>query len=315
MLNELLPYFLFLIGLFMLLIGAEVVIDNSKKIAFRFNISEIIIGVTVVALGTSFPELIVSIFAIFDKQHDIVIGNIVGSNIANIGLVLGVTSILSPIILDSRNKEINYNLLILFIATISLIFGLIFNIVNNVFGMTLLFLLFFYIYILFKYFLNNDDKENQVKDVDSLNKILFFIILGFVLVSFGSEFFINGVIGISENLGFSNNLIISMTLVALGTSLPELVTTLSAIRKNESNMALGNVIGSNIINILLVIGSCAIIGNSLFFNLELIMPHLIVLFIATVSLIFICIFLKKINKILGIYFIILYIIFIYINFS
>ena len=142
MLVELLPFFLFLIGLVMLLVGAEVVIDNSKKIAFRFDISEIIIGITVVALGTSFPELIVSIFAIFDKQHDIVIGNIVGSNIANIGLVLGVTSILSPVLLNPKNKEINYNLLILFIATISLIFGLIFNIANSLFGATLLFLLF-----------------------------------------------------------------------------------------------------------------------------------------------------------------------------
>ena len=315
MLVELLPFFLFLIGLVMLLVGAEVVIDNSKKIAFRFDISEIIIGITVVALGTSFPELIVSIFAIFDRQHDIVIGNIVGSNIANIGLVLGVTSILSPILLNSKNKEVNYNLLILFIATISLIFGLIFNVANSVFGAALLFLLFLYIYILFKYFVNNNDKENQVKDEDSLNGILFFIIIGFLLVSFGSEFFIKGVIGISESLGFSNNLIISMTLVALGTSLPELVTTLSALRKNESNMALGNVIGSNIINILLVIGSCAILGKNLFFNLEQIMPHLIVLFIATVSLIFVCIFLKKINKILGIYFVILYTIFIYINFN
>jgi len=315
MLVELLPFFLFLIGLVMLLVGAEVVIDNSKKIAYRFDISEIIIGITVVALGTSFPELIVSIFAIFDRQHDIVIGNIVGSNIANIGLVLGVTSILSPILLNSKNKEVNYNLLILFIATISLIFGLIFNVANSVFGAALLFLLFLYIYILFKYFLNNNDKENQVIDKDRLSRILFFIIMGFLLVSFGSEFFIKGVIGISESLGFSNNLIISMTLVALGTSLPELVTTLSALRKNESNMALGNVIGSNIINILLVIGSCAILGKNLFFNLEQIMPHLIVLFIATVSLIFVCIFLKKINKILGIYFVILYTIFIYINFN
>lgn len=315
MLVELFPFFLFLFGLFMLLIGAEVVIDNSKKIAYRFNISEIIIGITVVALGTSFPELIVSIFAIFDKQHDIVIGNIVGSNIANIGLVLGVTSILSPVLLNPKNKEINYNLLILFIATISLIFGLIFNIANSLFGATLLFLLFLYLYVLFKYFLNNDEKENQVKDKSNLSKILFFIIIGFVLVSFGSEFFIKGVIGMSESLGFSNNLIISMTLVALGTSLPELVTTLSALRKNESNMALGNVIGSNIINIFLVIGSCAVLGKNLFFNLELIMPHLIVLFIVTVSLIFACIFLKKINKILGIYFIILYTIFIYINFN
>ena len=256
MLVELLPFFLFLIGLVMLLVGAEVVIDNSKKIAFRFDISEIIIGITVVALGTSFPELIVSIFAIFDRQHDIVIGNIVGSNIANIGLVLGVTSILSPILLNSKNKEVNYNLLILFIATISLIFGLIFNVANSVFGAALLFLLFLYIYILFKYFVNNNDKENQVKDEDSFNGILFFIIIGFLLVSFGSEFFIKGVIGISESLGFSNNLIISMTLVALGTSLPELVTTLSALKKNESNMALGNVIGSNIINILLVWFMC-----------------------------------------------------------
>ena len=315
MLVELLPFFLFLIGLVMLLVGAEVVIDNSKKIAYRFDISEIIIGITVVALGTSFPELIVSIFAIFDRQHDIVIGNIVGSNIANIGLVLGVTSILSPILLNSKNKEVNYNLLILFIATISLIFGLIFNVANSVFGAALLFLLFLYIYILFKYFLNNNDEEKQVKDKDGLSRVLFFIIMGFLLVSFGSEFFIKGVIGISESLGFSNNLIISMTLVALGTSLPELVTTLSALRKNESNMALGNVIGSNIINILLVIGSCAILGKNLFFNLEQIMPHLIVLFIATVSLIFVCIFLKKINKILGIYFVILYTIFIYINFN
>ena len=150
MLVELLPFFIFLIGLVMLLVGAEVVIDNSKKIAFRFDISEIIIGITVVALGTSFPELIVSIFAIFDRQHDIVIGNIVGSNIANIGLVLGVTSILSPILLNSKNKEVNYNLLILFIATISLIFGLIFNVANSVFER----LYCFYYFFISIYYLN-----------------------------------------------------------------------------------------------------------------------------------------------------------------
>jgi len=301
----------------MLIYGADVLIDNSKNVAYKFNISKTIIGITVVAFGTSFPELIISIFAAMKNDHSIIMGNIIGSNIANIGLVLGISGFIYPIIVKSNISRMKYNMTFLLISTISLIIGLIMNIINGFYGVFLLLLFIVYIYYLFKYFLKDDDEgkidREEVKH-HSLIYLIIFVCFGFVLVSLGSDFFIKGTIGISQYLGYDNNLIISMTLVALGTSLPELVTSVVAIKKGETRMAIGNIIGSNIINILLVIGICSFIADNFIFDLVSIQLHLTILLIITLALIFITLFYKKINRMVCLFFITLYIIFIYINF-
>ena len=312
------PFIIFVLGLSMLIYGADVLINNSKNVAYKFNISKTIIGITVVAFGTSFPELIISIFAAIKNDTSIIMGNIIGSNIANIGLVLGVSGFIYPIIIKSNVNRMRYNMAFLFISTISLIFGLIINIINIYYGIFLLLLFYVYIFYLFKYFLKDDDDETHIDRDDikhySLIYLFFFICFGFVLVSLGSDFFIKGTIGISRYFGYDNNLIISMTLVALGTSLPELVTSIVAIKKGETRMAVGNIIGSNIINILLVIGVCSIISNTFIFDFSSIYFHLTILLIITLALIFITLFYKKINRMVCLFFIILYTIFIYVNF-
>ena len=312
------PFIIFVLGLSMLIYGADVLINNSKNVAYKFNISKTIIGITVVAFGTSFPELIISIFAAIKNDTSIIMGNIIGSNIANIGLVLGVSGFIYPIIIKSNVNRMRYNMAFLFVSTISLIFGLIINIINIYYGIFLLLLFYVYIFYLFKYFLKDDDDETHIDRDDikhySLIYLFFFICFGFVLVSLGSDFFIKGTIGISRYFGYDNNLIISMTLVALGTSLPELVTSIVAIKKGETRMAVGNIIGSNIINILLVIGVCSIISNTFIFDFSSIHFHLTILLIITLALIFITLFYKKINRMVCLFFIILYTIFIYVNF-
>ena len=312
------PFIIFVLGLSMLIYGADVLINNSKNVAYKFNISKTIIGITVVAFGTSFPELIISIFAAIKNDTSIIMGNIIGSNIANIGLVLGVSGFIYPIIIKSNVNRMRYNMAFLFVSTISLIFGLIINIINIYYGIFLLLLFYVYIFYLFKYFLKDDDDETHIDRDDikhySLIYLFFFICFGFVLVSLGSDFFIKGTIGISRYFGYDNNLIISMTLVALGTSLPELVTSIVAIKKGETRMAVGNIIGSNIINILLVIGVCSIISNTFIFDFSSIYFHLTILLIITLALIFITLFYKKINRMVCLFFIILYTIFIYVNF-
>ena len=315
MLNN--PFIIFFLGLFLLIYGADAIIDNSKKIALKLNISKIIIGITMVALGTSLPELVVSIFATLKNENGIIVGNIIGSNIANIGLVLGVTAFLSPILIDLNLNRLRFNMTFLLLSTLALIIGLLLNIINIFYGLLLIFLFLVYIYFLFKYFSKDDNKikENNFNINNyGLLYLFFFVFIGFFIVSLGSDFFIKGAIGISEYFGYKNNLVISMTLVALGTSLPELATSIMAIKQGESNIALGNIIGSNIINILLVVGLCGIISSDFSYEAINILPHLAILLFITLALISIVLLYKKINRMACLFFITLYIIFIYINF-
>ena len=311
------PYIFFIIGLFMLVLGSDRLIENSKSIASKFNISKTVIGITIVAFGTSLPELIVSIFAAIKNENAIIVGNIVGSNIANIGLVLGILVLFRTIVIKTNYKRMQFNMIILFIATSLLIVLLATNYLNTLSGTFFVVLFILYIYYLFKYYLTDEEGNSEV-DTNikyySFIYLIIFIVFSCILVSFGSDFFIKGTIGISSRLGFNNHLVISMTLVALGTSLPELATSLVAIRKGETRMAIGNIIGSNIINILLVIGISSIISNNFIFKLSNILPHLSILLVITLALIFIITFYRRIGRLAGLFFIILYILFVCINF-
>ena len=307
------PYIVFIFSLFTIIYGSNLVVNNSKQIAIKFNISKLIIGVTIIAFGTSFPELIVGILSSIENKGDIALSNVVGSNIANLGLVLGILAFIKPITIKP-NKKISFNLISCFIATISLISLLYFyNGVSLIGGYLLLILFLIYMYYLFSNYSRDDSfLKSQNKKFSFLYILKLF--LGFALLAFGAEFFISSIVGISSQLGFEDNIAISMSLVALGTSIPELVTSLVAVFKKEEGLAIGNIIGSNIFNILLVVGISSIV-NPITVNFILIKYHLLLMFIVTIFFISSIYLVKRINRVLSSIFICIYFVFLYINFS
>ena len=294
----------------MLYFGSDYLVDNSSLLAKRNNISPLIIGVTVIAFGTSLPELVVSVNAAFNNFPDLILGNIVGSNISNICLVLGLILVLYNFkVLDFSNSK--RNLFSLFIIT--LLFAILILILDKLnFYTSLLFssLFLLYLYIIFKN-QSSDYPNEELNDV-KLIKILFLIISGLLLVVFGSDFFINGAVGIADFLQIEKS-IIGLTVVALGTSIPELFVSINAAIKKEYDFIFGNVIGSNIFNITLVGGLVGFLKDIAYDSSDY-FCSLLVLSIVTLLLVFL--FIQKIilNKILGSVFIIIYFIFLYINF-
>jgi cation:H+ antiporter len=251
--SEFLYILQFIGGSIFLYFGAEYLIENSKKLASHFKISPIVVGITIVAFGTSLPELVVSILANFKNEPGIVLGNIIGSNIANIGLVLSITAIIYPIVFTFSKIKVDL-LFLLTITTMPLIF-----IVNGhltaIQGIQLFIVLGFYVYYLVKR--DSDIDLDEPKKAFSLS-VPFFIIFSITGLAFGSHFFVEGAIGITKILGVSS-ITVGMTIVAIGTSLPELATSAIAAKQGNSAFAIGNIIGSNIMNIVAVLGLTIII--------------------------------------------------------
>ena len=315
MIENLNSYIQFIIASSMLIFGSNMLIDNCKLLAEKFNISKFIIGVTILALGTSLPELVVSLSAILQDspEGDIVIGNIIGSNIANIALVFGSVILIKQISINRDNK-LRFNLATLILLTFLFnLFLMTNNAIQRFEGLILIFVLMIYLFVLFTKFsrekLNN---YNSTSDFKIMN--LLFLISGFILLKYGSELFVISAISISKNLGFSNYISISMTLVALGTSLPELITSIVSIMKKEQGLAIGNIIGSNIINISLVGGLSASILNINVY-LDLIRVHLIMLLLLTFFIFIIGYYKIKINRLIGFSFLCIYSYFIIMNFK
>lgn len=308
------PYITFLFASIILVLGSELLISNSKSIAEKFNISKFVIGITILAFGTSLPELVVSISAMFNvpPQGDVVIGNVIGSNIANISLVLASIAIINPIKLNMNNK-LYFNLFAMFFITLLFIlFIRYYNIgLVKVEGYILLISLLLYLYILFSKFSRESIDEYKTK-----HKQYFFTLIllgvGFLLLKYGSDLFVSSSLIIAEKLGFKT-IAISMTLVALGTSLPELITSLVAVYKDEKALAIGNIVGSNIINISLVASISSIISD-IDINYLKINNHIIILFFLTASIIIFSVFFRKIGRIIGIIYLSIYLYFIMINF-
>lgn len=263
---------LIILGFILLIKGADFLVEGSSKIAKRFHISEIVIGLTIVSIGTSMPELIVSITSAFSAHADIGIGNVVGSNICNLLLILGVAAILQPITLKKETRLIEIPMCLVIMA----IFYFICNNgqeVTRIDGMILvsLFVLFIIYTIVMAFKGKKFDKEDEINETINENqskfpilKNIFYIILGIVMLKIGGDFTVDNAVKIAEFLGLSEK-IISVTIVAIGTSLPELVTTVSAAIKKESDIAIGNIIGSNIFNMLAIVGVTALI-NPIVYN-------------------------------------------------
>jgi len=245
-------------GFFILIKGADFFIDGASSVATNFKVPKILIGLTIVAFGTSAPEFAVSIKSIISSNHDIVLGNVIGSNIMNILLILGISSIIHS--LDVKSNTVKKELPILLLITclfVVLLSDSLFDNTLNAFTRSDGIILFLF-FLVFLYYLisvaKNRNKEVDKKDKEmTLGKSFLYTISGIIMIVFGSEFVVNSSTSIASSVGVSEKLI-SLTIVAFGTSLPELVTSVTATKKGEYDLAIGNVVGSCIFNIGIVMG-------------------------------------------------------------
>ncbi len=253
---------LLLIGFVLLIKGADFFVEGASGIANRFGISQIVIGLTVVAIGTSAPEAAVSITAAIKGTTDMAIGNVLGSNILNILLILGATACLTP--LAVQKNTLRYEIpFVIVITAIILAAGAIFGYLGRIVGIVLvLLLMLFFVYLIkISKKAENAAEETEVDEVKRWRpmwKLILFTVIGVGAIVLGSDLAIDGATYIAGQLGMSDR-IIGLTIVALGTSLPELVTSLVAARKGNTDIAVGNIVGSCIFNILFVLGTTAII--------------------------------------------------------
>ena len=249
---------LLILGFIILIKGADIFVDGSSSIATNFKVPKIIIGLTIVAFGTSAPEFAVSIKSIISNNYDIVLGNVIGSNIMNILLILGVSSLFCPLLVKNNTvkKELPIMLLITILFSVLISDSLFDKNVINSFTrsdgiiLSLFFLVFIYYLIAVTI---HRPKQTPEKPKMSLLKSIIFTVVGIIMIVLGSNFVVNSASSIAKLLGISEKLI-ALTIVALGTSLPELVTSITAAKKGEGDLAIGNVVGSCIFNIGIVIG-------------------------------------------------------------
>lgn len=247
-------------GVFGLYFGADFLIKGAGKLALKFGLSPLFIGLTVVSLGTSLPEFFVSLYAALNGKSDIVLGNVLGSNIANIGLVLGIAGIVSPVIIQNNIKKMEYPLLLFY----SIIFYLMClnGYIDFKKGIILVLGFILFLYLAYKKstidFINNDEIEKIKKLEGSIGLLIFEFIIGAILLNVGSEYLIKGAVNIARKLNIAEA-IIGTTMVAVGTSLPELFTSVLAAIKGKDDLGLGNVLGSNIFNLFGVVGSVSIV--------------------------------------------------------
>lgn len=253
---------LLILGFALLIKGSDILVDGASNVAQKFNIPTIIIGLTIVAIGTSMPELMVSVTSAVEGHSDISLGNIIGSNISNLFLILGLCSIIKPLIFKRQTRVIE-NPFTIFVTV--LLFLLCINGGNNTItkieGVILLTIcVIFIIYNIIMAKKGNEfDKEILLDESnESMLKATIKIILGIVALKFGGDFVVKGASNIAQAIGITEKMI-SLTIVAFSTSLPELITSITATRKGEVDMAIGNIVGSQIFNILLILGVSAVL--------------------------------------------------------
>ena len=318
-----------IIGMIMLIKGADLFVGGASAIAKKLKVPSMFIGLTIVSLGTSLPELSVSITSAISGNIDMSVGNIVGSNLFNMLLILGIVAIFNPLKMEQSTKKIDIPFLIS-VTGILMIFGFDMflngetkNMLSRTESLILLILLILYLYILIfnanrkrkrkikqERYMNSiddvaavygreitkdtDDNE-EIKDL-KIWQIIIYVTLGLAMVVFGGEFVSTTAQYLAIAMGMSEALV-GLTIVAVGTSLPELVTSVMAAKKGENELALGNVIGSNIMNISLILGSVGLIAQA---PISItIISDLIILFIATLTLSIMCIKSKNFSKLQG----------------
>ncbi len=262
------------VGFVLLIKGADYLVNGASSLAKRFNASDIAIGLTVVAMGTSAPELVVNLISGAKGANDVVFGNIIGSNIFNMFLILGLAAVIYPITVQKNAlwKEVPYSLAITVVFWVlvndKLFFGAETNEASTIDGIILLALfLIFLVYVFLN--MSNGGSESTTDDEDielyGSIKTTVLIVVGISGLAFGGQMIVDNAIKIAESFGVSQRLI-GLTILAAGTSLPELATTAVAAFHKKSDLAVGNIIGSNIFNLLLVLGATAVFNAPLTFD-------------------------------------------------
>lgn len=247
---------LLIVGFAMLVKGADWFVEGAAGIASKFGIPQLVVGLTIVAMGTSAPEAAVSITAALKGTADIAVGNVVGSNILNVLVILGLTGLITSVAVQKSTLfiEIPYMLVV---TGVLLVMGMLGNSINLTEGIILwaMFILYLaYLFVLAK----KGKSEEEEKENRPLWKLLLFALVGGVVVVLGSNVAVDSATAIAQIIGLSEKFI-GLTIVALGTSLPELVTSVTAAKKGNADIAIGNIVGSNIFNILFVLGTSALI--------------------------------------------------------
>ena len=313
---------LFLLSFVMLFFGGELLVRSSVALALRMRISTLVVGMTVVSFVTSSPELFVSIKSALNgltdpRFYDITFGNVIGSNIANITLVLGLTAIVFRINITKQTIKINFP--VMFLAFI--LFGSVlylFGEINLITGIVFVLLLIVFTLFLIK---RSREEHTQLSDEDNekyekarktpLVQSILYMLVGIMLLMYGSEFLVNGVQSIARLFEWDDR-IVSVSLVAIGTSLPELATSLVAAFRKESNLAIGNLIGSNIFNVLAVLGITSIITPIKMIDESLFTDYIWMMISVIILGFFIYVFSKKqVSKTEGFLLLVFYIVFMF----
>lgn len=271
---------LLIIGLVLVLVGSDALVDGASAIARRSGVSEFVIGLTIVGIGTSMPEMVVSWLSAFQGKTDMSVGNIVGSNIFNTCLILGATALILPITITKSNLKRDMPLNIL-AALLLILYGMNGTILHRgtdglsrLDGALMVILFALYLFYCFKSSGKNSNQDvdsdtaEQPKDIN-ITKAICFVILGFAALIAGGKMFVDNAVIIAKALGWSDKFI-GITILAGGTSLPELATCIVAAAKKKGQLALGNILGSNVSNILFILGGSALIHPIAFDNVTLI---------------------------------------------
>ncbi|MEP2026401.1 MAG: calcium/sodium antiporter [Reichenbachiella sp.] len=308
-------YVLFILGFLLLIKGADILVEGASSIAKKNNISELVIGLTIVSFGTSMPELIVNLLASFDGSSELAIGNVLGSNIANVLLILGATALFQPLPIKKSIyfTEIPISLLATFMV------GFLANadLFVDVKGLTLssydgaILLFFFGLFMTYIYVVSKSDDVEQSTNLEdtgqlSKTKSILYIVAGSLALFIGGKWVVDGAFEIALLFGLSETFI-GLTVVAIGTSLPELVTSVVAAKRGQSDMAVGNVVGSNIFNLLWILGLSSLI-RPLPFDIVSNSDILMVIGSSTLLIVAIVVGRKaKISRLMGAIFILTYI--------
>ena len=251
---------LFPVGILLLAVGGDRLVIGSVALSNKPNIPAFITGIFIIGFGTSLPELFVTLSALSKNESDIAIGAIIGSNIINILLILG----LSLVLTNKKSLEsISYkDILVMILCAFLFSYFLQIGLINNLWSIVMIILLPIYLFVSYKFFNNNNQLAN---DSSQNGSIIFNLLIGFIAIIYGSEIFIEGLIYISEVLNIPEA-IIGISLAAIGTSLPELAVTIASFIRGKGSVAIGNVVGSNIFNILGVLGLSAFISGQISFS-------------------------------------------------
>ena len=285
--HMLIELILLVIGFVMLIKGADIFVEGAAGIAAKFGIPQLVIGLTIVAMGTSAPEAAVSIAAAFKGTADITIGNVVGSNIINILVILGVTALIVAVAVQQSTVRYEIPFVIL-VTIVLLVMGALDGKIGRLDGVILWAL--FIVYLIYLFLMAKHGREEEETQMDApVWKLLLFVVIGAALIVIGADVSVDAASEIARVIGLSERFI-GLTIVALGTSLPELCTSVVAARKGNADLAIGNIVGSNIFNILFVVGTTALI-IPVPFNPAFVVDTAVA--IGAAVLLWVCVFRKK----------------------